>query len=81
MTTAVDAGAPGTEDEGAGQAARPRLRWERVDGTRVPVVSIIVRTDAEASPAAAATELATVRRHVAAVVGDGAVAVRILLST
>lgn len=63
------------------RSARPRLRWERVDGTRIPVISIIARTEAEASPAAAATELATVRRHVAAVVGDGAVAVRILLST
>ncbi len=47
----------------------------------MPVISIIARTEAEASPAAAVTELAAVRRHVAAVVGDGAVAVRILLST
>jgi hypothetical protein len=29
MTTAVDAGAPGTDDQGPGEAAGPRLRWWR----------------------------------------------------
>ncbi|MBY6367438.1 hypothetical protein [Rhodococcoides corynebacterioides] len=63
------------------RSARSRLRWERSDGSRVPVITVLARTEADASLATAATDLATVRRHVAAVVGDNAVAVRVLLSS
>ncbi|MBY6684830.1 hypothetical protein HQ305_01885 [Rhodococcus sp. BP-149] len=62
------------------KSARARLRHERSDGRRVPVITVVVRAEESASLRIVAEKLTDVRSAVASVVGDGAVGVRVLLS-